>query len=162
MTDVEAMELALQQARVAYSQGEVPVGAVMLCDGKVIAEAHNEVEAQNDASAHAELLCLQRAARVLGNWRLCDATLYCTLEPCSMCAGAIILYRLKRIVWGAKDVRHGAHGSWVDLTLSPHPIHHVEVTRGVLEEESAELMKSFFRERRGQRSCIDSKDCLTK
>ncbi|MBS3904443.1 MAG: tRNA adenosine(34) deaminase TadA [Simkania sp.] len=148
MTDNEAMQLALEQARAAYREGEVPIGAVIVCNDRVIAEAHNEVEKQQDASAHAELLCLQRAARVLGNWRLCEATLYSTLEPCAMCAGAIILYRLKRIVWGARDVRQGAHGSWVDLTLFPHPIHRVVVQDGLLEEESRLLMQSFFRERR--------------
>jgi len=160
MTDFEAMKLALDQARIAFEKDEVPIGAVLLLDGKVIASAHNEVEMLQDASAHAEILCLRRAAQNLGGWRLLEATLYCTLEPCAMCAGAMFLYRLKRVVWGAPDLRQGAHGSWIDLRTASHPIHALEIESGLLAEESAQLMKSFFQKRRGE--CVSSKNCLTR
>ncbi len=148
MDDFAVMELALEQARIAYTKGEVPVGAVLLLDDRVIALAHNEVEGLNDASAHAEMLCLKRASEQIGNWRLIDAVLVCTLEPCVMCAGAMILHRIKKVIWGTQDIRHGAHGSWIDLTKLEHPIHNLEVKGGVLHQESAELMRAFFRERR--------------
>ncbi len=160
MNDLDAMRLALEQAKIGYDKGEVPVGAVLLLDGEVIALAHNEVEERQDASAHAEMLCLKKGAEFLTNWRLTGAVLVCTLEPCIMCAGAMILSRIERVVWGAPDVRHGAHGSFIDLTKREHPIHNLEVTRGVLQEESAELMRRFFKERRD--SCKNSRECLTK
>ena len=150
MDDREAMQIALEQARMGYEKGEVPVGAVLLVNGQVIASAHNEVERLNDASAHAEMLCLKRAAEKLGNWRLSGAVLVSSLEPCVMCAGAMILHRIKKIIWGAPDLRHGAHGSWIDLTSLKHPIHNLEVVSGVLQEEAAEWMRKFFRERRGE------------
>jgi tRNA(adenine34) deaminase len=160
MTDIEAMQLALDQARISFERGEVPVGAVLLLDGELIASAHNEVEALQDASAHAEMLCLRRSTQKLKSWRLLGATLYCTLEPCTMCAGAMILHRLKRVVWGAPDVRQGAHGSWVDLHKANHPIHTLEVERGILAEESAQLLKSFFQMRREE--CVSSKNYLMR
>lgn len=144
----EAMCLALEQARTAYEKGEVPVGAVLLIDGQIIASAHNQVEDLNDASAHAEMLCLKKAALALGNWRLSRAVLVSTLEPCVMCAGAMILHRVEKIVWGAPDIRHGAHGSWIDLTKYKHPIHNVEIISGILQAEAAQLMRDFFKERR--------------
>lgn len=146
--DEHFMSLAIEEAKQAYLIGEVPVGAVLVKDNEVIARAHNLVETQRDASSHAEMLCLSAGAKVLENWRLLDTTLYCTLEPCSMCAGAMLLYRIKRLVWGAKDVRHGAHGSWVNLLDSSHPTHQVDVRRGVLAHECSELMSSFFQKRR--------------
>lgn len=142
------MNRALEQARLAFSAGEVPVGAVLVHQDLIIAEAHNEVEKRQDASAHAEILCLQRGAQKLGNWRLQDAVLYCTLEPCTMCAGAFFLYRLKRVVWGAPDLRHGAHGSWINVCDQRHPIHSFEVSSGILGDECAALMRDFFRKRR--------------
>lgn len=139
---------ALKEAQKAFEKGEVPVGAVLVKNGAIIARGHNQVEAQKDASAHAEMLCLKEGMRALDNWRLNDTILYCTLEPCSMCAGALILARVKMLVWGAKDLRHGADGSFIDLLQREHPIHQLEVLSGILEEQARELMQRFFRERR--------------
>jgi tRNA(adenine34) deaminase len=149
--DVYFMQLALEQARKAYSLGEVPIGAVLVIDGKVVAQAYNQVETFKDATAHAELLCLQMASRVIGNWRLIGSTLYSTLEPCSMCAGAAILSRIDTVVWGAPDLRHGANGSWIDLLGKEHAIHTLQVRRGVLEKECSEVIKQFFRELRDRK-----------
>jgi tRNA(adenine34) deaminase len=146
--DVEFMQEALVEARAAYALGEVPVGAVLVLGDSIIARAHNLVETHHDATKHAEMLCLQQAARHLENWRLNQAVLYCTLEPCPMCAGAMIHSRLHTLVWGARDMRCGAHGSWVNILDPIHPIHRVHVRTGVLEIESADLMRSFFRQRR--------------
>lgn len=146
--DERFMIEALKEAAKAYKSGEVPVGAVIVHEGRVISRGHNQVEMLKDATAHAEMLCITAASSAAENWRLLDFTLYCTVEPCSMCAGAMFLSRIKRLVWGAPDLRHGANGSWVDLFLREHPIHNVEVTRGVLEDHSAALMQGFFRERR--------------
>jgi tRNA(adenine34) deaminase len=142
------MEEALKEARLAGERGEVPVGAVIVYEGEVIARAHNRVEELQDATAHAEVLCLRLASSRLENWRLLKATLYCTLEPCSMCAGAMILSRLEKVVWGAPDLRHGAHGSWVNLLDQPHPIHQLKGCGGVMQKESSELLKAFFQKRR--------------
>jgi tRNA(adenine34) deaminase len=146
------MHFALAEAEKAFAMGEVPVGAVLVYQGEVIASEHNRVESWLDATAHAEMLCLKRGAQVLGNWRLTGATLYCTLEPCPMCAGAMIHSRLQRLVWGAPDVRCGAHGSWVNILDVNHPIHQLLATSGVLKEECAHLMKTFFAQRRTQGS----------
>ncbi len=143
------MKLALEEAEKAFFLGEVPVGAVLVYKGNVISRAHNLVEIKKDATAHAEVLCLREGMRKLNNWRLIGATLYSTLEPCSLCAGAMLLARLSRLVWGAPDLRHGAHGSWVDLLSKEHPMHRIEVTSHVLAEESAHQMRSFFQQRRG-------------
>lgn len=142
------MREALIEAQKAYAKKEVPIGAVLVVHSEVIARAHNLVETLSDATAHAELLCLKKGAEILSNWRLLDASLYCTLEPCPMCAGAMIHSRLKRLVWGAPDLRCGAHGSWVNLLDIDHPIHRLETTTGILKEECTELMRSFFRLRR--------------
>jgi tRNA(adenine34) deaminase len=152
MNEEVFMHEALEEAKKAFDKGEVPVGAVLVSSGKIIARAHNEVEGQKDASAHAEMLCIKKGARFLDNWRLNDTTLYCTLEPCSMCAGALILSRVKKLVWGAKDLRHGADGSFIDLLQRKHPIHQVEVHSGVLEAEAKELMQRFFKERRKEKT----------
>ncbi len=142
------MRIALERAQTAYALGEVPVGAVLVRNHEVIASAHNLVENRHDPTAHAELLCLQMATAKLQNWRLLGATLYCTLEPCAMCAGALFLSRIDTLVWGAPDLRHGACGSWCNLWDRPHPIHPVQIRKGVLAEESGSLMKKFFQERR--------------
>ncbi|MBM3197668.1 MAG: nucleoside deaminase [Chlamydiae bacterium] len=144
------MQEALMEAKKAFQQGEVPVGAVAVLHGKIIGRAHNLVEKLQDASAHAELLCLQRAAASLGNWRLLGVTLYTTLEPCCLCTGALYAFRIQRIVWGAADKRLGADGSFVSLLSVPHPLHTVEVTRNILAKESGELMTTFFQQRRKQ------------
>lgn len=146
--DERFMREALREALKAYEQDEVPVGAVLVLEGRVIARGHNQVELLQDATAHAEMLCLTAGASHLQNWRLEGATLYCTLEPCSMCAGALLSSRVKRLVWGAPDARVGANGSWVDLFAQKHPIHTIEVVSGVLEAEAAALLKEFFQKRR--------------
>ena len=142
------MRKALIEANKAFSKEEVPVGAVLVCNNQVIARGHNQVEMLKDATAHAEMLCLTAGASALDNWRLADTTLYCTLEPCSMCAGAMLLSRISRLVWGAPDLRHGANGSWIDLFIEKHPTHTIEITRGILEAECAALMTEFFQKRR--------------
>lgn len=146
--DTYFMQEALKEAKNAYEKGEVPVGAVLVYEGEVIARAHNQIEEHKDASRHAELICLQEGARVLENWRLKNTTLYSTLEPCCMCAGAMLLARISTLVWAARDIRHGAHGSWVDILGKTHPTHYIEIRSGVLQEEASELMRAFFRERR--------------
>lgn len=147
-SDEHFMREALKEAELAFSKNEVPIGAVLVHEGEIIARGHNLVEAGCDATAHAEMLCLKIGAEVLRNWRLLGATLYCTLEPCPMCAGAMIHSRLERLVWGAPDLRCGAHGSWVNLLDTQHPIHQLKVTSGVMKEECAVLMRNFFKKRR--------------
>ena len=142
------MREALKEAKIAADLGEVPIGAVLVFQDKIISRAHNLVESLNDASAHAELLALQQGAKALDNWRLAEATLYSTLEPCAMCAGAMMLYRVRSLVWGAPDFRHGADGSLFNILGEKHPIHQIEVRRGVLAEECGLILKDFFKERR--------------
>jgi tRNA(adenine34) deaminase len=144
------MKEALKEAEKGFAAGEVPVGAVLVLDGEIIARASNRVEADRDATSHAESLRIKMASAHLQNWRLLNTTLYTTLEPCSMCAGALLLSRVLRVVWGAKDLRHGAGGSWVDILTKAHPIHTIEVRGGVLAEESAAVLKKFFRQRRSR------------
>lgn len=146
--DEQFMREALKEARKAFDLDEVPVGAVLVHKNRIIARGHNQVELLQDATAHAEMICLSAGAGELGNWRLTETTLYCTLEPCCMCAGALIASRVTRLVWGAPDLRVGANGSWVDLFKEQHPIHNLEITPRVLEAESAELMRSFFAKQR--------------
>lgn len=146
--DLHFMKEALKEAKKAYDQDEVPVGAVLVQNQKIIARGHNQVELLQDATAHAEMICLTSASGALGNWRLADTTLYCTLEPCAMCAGAMLAARIKRLVWAAPDLRLGANGSWVDLFSSKHPMHSLEISSRILEGESAFLMKKFFEETR--------------
>jgi len=139
---------ALKEAWKAYKAGEVPVGAVLVKEKRIIARGHNQVEMLKDATAHAEMLCMTAGESALDNWRLAETTLYCTIEPCSMCAGAMLLTRIPVLVWGAPDVRHGANGSWVDLFALPHPTHTIQVRKGVLQEHCAQLMKDFFQMQR--------------
>ncbi len=145
------MREALKEAHKAFGRGEVPVGAVVVSQGELIARAHNEVECRQDPTAHAEKLALQQAARHRRNWRLVDAVLYTTLEPCAMCAGAAFLARIARIVWGADDFRHGAGGSWVDLFSTDHPIHSMSVDQGLFAKEAGALMTMFFRNQRKEK-----------
>ena len=138
------MQMALEEAKKAYAKQETPVGAVLVSGNQIISRMYNKVESFQDATAHAEMLCLKEAAEKLGNWRLLNCTLYCTLQPCLMCAGAVILSRVKTLVWGAPDIRHGA-----DIALfTHHPIHKVEIRQGILGEASSDLLKKFFQERR--------------
>ncbi|MBI3508674.1 MAG: nucleoside deaminase [Chlamydiia bacterium] len=148
------MREALKEAKKAYAKDEVPVGAVLVHAGEIIARGHNQVELLQDATAHAEMLCITSAASAIGNWRLEEMTLYTTLEPCAMCAGALLASRVQRVVWAAPDLRLGANGSWVDLFALKHPMHKVSITGHVLEEEAAALMKSFFQEKR-ERAVVD-------
>lgn len=148
------MREALEEAKKAYTKGEVPVGAILVIQNKIISRGHNAVEMLQDATSHAEMRCLQEAAEQIGNWRLLGATLYCTLEPCAMCAGAMLLSRIDTLVWGAPDLRQGADGSLFSLLDGKHPIHHINVRKGVLAEECAQLMKDFFLERRASGKII--------
>jgi tRNA(adenine34) deaminase len=148
VTDREAMEEALRLAVEAGAAGEVPVGAVAVCDGQVVGRGRNAREAARDPTAHAELLAIQAAARTLGRWRLTGVTLYVTLEPCAMCAGALVLARVDRLVFGADDPKAGAAGSLLDLTADPRLNHRFPVERGLLAAESGELLRAFFRARR--------------
>lgn len=142
--DDAAMALALEAARAALSHDDVPVGAVVLLDGEVIAARHNERERTGDPTAHAEVLALRDAANAVGSWRLDQATLVVTLEPCPMCAGAAWAARVRRIVFGAPDPRAGATGSLYNLAVDERLNHTAEVTVGVRADESAELLKAFF------------------
>lgn len=142
------MRLALREAERALEHEDVPVGCVIARAGEVIAAAPNEREVRADPTAHAEVLALREAARVVGSWRLGDAALYVTLEPCAMCAGAIVLGRVPRVVYGATDPKAGAAGSVVDVLSEPRLNHRPEVAGGLLADESAELLRSFFATRR--------------
>ena len=147
-TDLGNMRAALAEAAAAAESGEVPVGAVIVAGGEVIARGHNRSETDNDPSAHAEIVALREAARRAGNYRLTDATLYVTLEPCAMCMGALVQARIERLVFGAYDPKAGAAGSAIDLSDSPSFNHRFEINGGVLAEECGALLKTFFESRR--------------
>jgi len=142
------MRLALREAEVAVGHGDVPVGAVALVDGIVVAARHNERELTGDPTAHAEILAIRDAAAHIGHWRLLDCTLVVTLEPCTMCAGAMVNARLGRLVYGADDPKAGAAGSVFDVTGALRLNHRVPVTRGVLADECGRVLKEFFAARR--------------
>ena len=142
------MALALERARQAERHGDVPIGAVIVRDGKPLAAAGNERELRADPTAHAEILAIRAAAEALGGWRLPDTTLYVTLEPCAMCAGAIVLARIPALVFGTPDPKAGAAGSVLDVLAEPALNHRPEVTGGVLEAECAALLTGFFSARR--------------
>ncbi|MBI3611558.1 MAG: tRNA adenosine(34) deaminase TadA [Nitrospirae bacterium] len=148
MTDEKFMAIALEKARRAMEDGEVPVGAVVVYDGEIIARAHNLREGLQDPSAHAEMLALREAARKLGRWRLTGTTLYVTLEPCAMCAGALVLACIDRLVYGCYDLKAGACGSVFDIVREPRLNHRIEITTGVLEEACRSVLKEFFANRR--------------
>jgi len=146
--DSRFMELALQQARLAPLIGEVPIGAVLVSDNHVIAAAHNYREISQDPTAHAEIIIIRKAAEQLKTWRLTDTTLYVTLEPCPMCAGAIVQARIARLVFGAWDPKAGACGSILDIPSERRLNHRVQVAGGLCEGESRELLQEFFRTKR--------------
>ncbi len=148
MTDAEIMELALEQARAAEAAGEVPVGAVILLDGNVIAHSQNRVLRDHDPTAHAEIVAMRQAAHAMGNYRLTGCTLVCTLEPCAMCAGAMIHARIGRLVFAADDPKAGAVGSVLTVLNHPALNHRIVVERGLLAEESTSLLRAFFQRRR--------------
>lgn len=149
--DSDRMRHALELARQAEANGEVPVGAILVRDGRIIGRGANAPIAQNDPTAHAEILALRAAARAAGNYRLPGSTLYVTMEPCPMCAGALVHARVARLVYAAPDPRVGAAGSVFDIVRAPEVNHRVEVTGGVLEDESRALLQGFFRARRATR-----------
>ena len=142
------MRLALREAERALDHDDVPIGAVMVHDGEVIAAARNERELRRDPTAHAEILALREAAARLDSWRLLDTVLYVTLEPCAMCAGAIVLARVPRVVYGTDDPKAGAAGSVLDVLAEPRLNHRPAVARGLLAEEAAALLRAFFASRR--------------
>ena len=142
------MRAALREASASLVRDEVPVGCVIVHDGLVIGRGHNQVEALQDATAHAEIVAIGAASNALGSWRLNECTLFVTLEPCSMCAGAIVLARVGRLVYGAGDPKAGGCGSVTDVTGERRLNHRVVITSGVLEEECGELLREFFRRKR--------------
>lgn len=142
------MRLALREAERALEHDDVPIGAVVVRDGEVLASGHNERELRGDPTAHAEILALREAARLDGSWRVLDAVLYVTLEPCAMCAGALVLARIPRVVYGASDPKAGACGSVLDVLGEPRLNHRPEVSGGLLAEECGALLSAFFQARR--------------
>jgi tRNA(adenine34) deaminase len=149
LPDQYFMREALRQAQKAYTAKEVPVGAVIVRAGKIIARAYNQVELLKDATAHAEMLALTQAEATVGDWRLTDCDLYVTKEPCAMCAGALVHTRVRRVIFGCADPAAGAGGSMINLLQVPALNHRCEITSGVLQNECAGILQDFFRERRG-------------
>lgn len=158
LDDAHWMRLAMQQAEQARLRGEVPVGAVLVRDGEIVASGFNQPIALHDPSAHAEMLAIRAAGQALRNYRLPGLELYVTLEPCAMCAMALLHARVSRVVFAAADPKTGAAGSVLDLFAQPQLNHHTAVTRGVLAEESVALLQAFFRERRKTARITASKD----
>ncbi len=144
------MREALRQAQKAYAADEVPVGAVVVREGKIIGRAHNQVELLKDATAHAEMLVLTQAEAAVGDWRLTDCDLYVTKEPCAMCAGAMVHTRVRRVIFGCADSSAGAAGSMINLLQMPTFNHKCEIVPGVLQKECAAILKEFFRKRRDE------------
>ncbi|WP_281521401.1 tRNA adenosine(34) deaminase TadA [Dubosiella newyorkensis] len=151
MNEIDWMKKAILQAKVAMKKNEVPIGCVIVKDGKIIARAHNLRESQQIATKHAELIAIERACKKLKTWRLEDCDLYVTLEPCPMCAGAIILSRIRSVTFGAYDPKGGCAGSCTDLFHVKGFNHYPEVHGGILEEECAQLLKDFFRQKRKEK-----------
>lgn len=162
--DAFYMRTALAEAAQAYALGEVPIGAVLVDEaGEIVARGHNLRERDHDATAHAEMIAIRAACERLGRWRLSGLTLYVTIEPCPMCAGAIVMSRVDRVVYGGTDYKAGACESLFNIPGHPALNHHPEVTAGVLAEECADIMKRFFRERRARKKAaqknIDKSTC---
>ena len=147
-SDTNFMEKAISQAQKAYDLGEVPVGALIIRKGEVLSEAHNLTGSMKDPTAHAEVLAIRKASERLRDWRLVGCTLYTTLEPCAMCAGALVLSRIERLVFGAADPKSGMVGSLGNLVCDDRLNHRLEVTSGILQDESADLLRSCFKNRR--------------
>lgn len=142
------MQEALKEARIAFQENEVPVGAVIVCDNRIIARAHNQVERLRDATAHAEMIAITQAAATLGSKWLLGASIYVTIEPCSMCAGALVLSRIKNLYFGAQDPKTGACGSLTNIVYNKKLNHRINVKKGILEKECSMLLKGFFRKKR--------------
>ncbi|WP_297207741.1 tRNA adenosine(34) deaminase TadA [uncultured Pluralibacter sp.] len=153
------MRHALTLARRAWDEGEVPVGAVLVHAGKVIGEGWNRPIGRHDPTAHAEIMALRQGGAVLQNYRLIDATLYVTLEPCVMCAGAMVHSRIGRLVFGARDAKTGAAGSLIDILHHPGMNHRVEITEGIMRDECAAMLSDFFRQRRAQKKALKGGCC---
>jgi len=150
VNDEDFMREALRQAQKAYTASEVPVGAVIVREGKMIARAYNQVELLKDATAHAEMLALTQAEAAVGDWRLTDCDLYVTKEPCPMCAGALVHTRIRRVIFGCPDPSAGAAGSVMNLFQMPALNHRCEITSAVLQQECAAILQDFFRKRRAE------------
>ncbi|MBY0148943.1 tRNA adenosine(34) deaminase TadA [Neobacillus niacini] len=153
-TDEYYMEEAINEAKKAEALAEVPIGAIVVIDGKIISRAYNLRESKQSAVAHAEILAIEQACQETGSWRLENAVLYVTLEPCAMCSGAIILSRIKRVVYGAQDPKGGCAGTFMNLLQDDRFNHQSEVTSGVLEEECGQLLSDFFRKLRERRKIM--------
>lgn len=150
MNDLDWMRLALDEANRALETGDVPIGAIAVRGGEIIGRGYNRREADHDPTAHAEMLAIREASRAIGHWRLDGVTLYCTLEPCTMCAGAMILARLPRLVYAAIDPKAGAAGSIIDVLRHPQLNHRVEVVGGLMADEAGEQIRAFFRSLRDE------------
>jgi tRNA(adenine34) deaminase len=148
--DEQYIREALREAEIAFSLGEAPIGAVIVCGSQILARGHNLRETSGDPTAHAEIIALREASKYKRHWRLTEAVLYTTLEPCPMCAGAMVQARIKRLVFGAKDPKAGAAGSLMNIVQDERLNHRLEVTAGVLAEECGEILKRFFKERRSK------------
>ena len=147
-SDAHFMKEALRMALKAFEADEVPIGAVVVCGGRIVARAHNQVELLKDATAHAEMLAITQAEAAMGDWRLNDCDLYVTKEPCPMCAGGLVHVRMRRVIFGCPDLRAGAAGSLMNLLQNPALTHRCEITAGVMHEECANLLQGFFRAKR--------------
>jgi len=156
LPDEYFMREALRQGQKAYAADEVPVGAVVVREGKIIARAHNQVELLKDATAHAEILALTEAEAAVGDWRLTDCDLYVTKEPCAMCAGAVVHTRIRRVIFGCADPSAGAAGSMMNLLQMPTFNHRCEITSGVLQKDCAAILQDFFRKRRDEQGSTTS------
>lgn len=150
--DERFMQIALNEAEKAAEEGETPIGAVAVLNGKIIAKARNKREIWNDPTAHAEIIALKKSAKKLNRWRLTGLTLYVTLEPCAMCAGAMVLARIDRLVFGCADPKAGACGTLYNILQDKRLNHQVEITTGVMEKECSALLKKFFKQLRSNRS----------
>lgn len=146
--DEKFMLLALKEAKKALLIDEVPVGCVIVYNNKVIARGYNKREKEHDATSHAEINAIRKASKKINNWRLCDMDLYVTVEPCIMCAGAIMWSRFRRVIYGAKDPKGGALGTSINIFDTPNINHHPEIIGGVLEEECSSIIKNYFKEKR--------------
>ncbi|MGM9873569.1 MAG: tRNA adenosine(34) deaminase TadA [Bacilli bacterium] len=150
--DEKYMLVALKEAKKAYQKDEVPIGAIIVLNGKIISRAHNLRESKNLATGHAEILAIEKANKKLDSWRLVDATMYVTLEPCLMCSGAIIQSRIKRVVYGAFDLKMGAIDSTIKINDIKTMNHHIEITQGILKEECSLLISSYFKNKRMEKA----------
>lgn len=154
MNSVDFMQEALKEAKKAYEKGEIPVGAVIVRNGEIIGRGHNLNESTNDPTSHAEMMAIREAAKTTGSWRLLETEMYVTTEPCPMCAGAIVLARIAKLHIGAMDPKSGACGSLMNIVGDERLNHRVEISTGLMEEESSKMLKDFFRELRDKKSAV--------